>query len=104
MGNEPLFPYSEFKRLNQRETNKSDVNPICENSLVGYILEVDVEYPDELHEMHNDYPLAPEKTKITHNNMLSKYCSDIGNNYDIKVGVVKLNMSFTTKTFSCINH
>ena len=28
------------------------------------ILEVDLEYPKELHELHNDYPLAAEKMKL----------------------------------------
>ena len=28
---------------------------------MGYILEVDLEYPEELHEFHNDYQLALEK-------------------------------------------
>ena len=37
-----------------------------------YMLEVDLEYPSELHELHNDYPLAPEKLEISQN-MLSKY-------------------------------
>ena len=32
-----------------------------EKSPIGYFLEVDLEYSDELHELHNDYPLAPEK-------------------------------------------
>ena len=34
------------------------------NSKKGWILEVDLEYPEELHEAHNDYPLAPEKKAI----------------------------------------
>lgn len=31
----------------------------------GYLLEVDLEYPDELHHQHNDFPLAPEKHQIS---------------------------------------
>ena len=37
--------------------------------------------------MHNDYSLAPERVKITHN-MLSKYCSDIATKSDLKIGSV----------------
>ena len=32
----------------------------------GYIVEVDIEYPPEFHEAHQDYPLAPSKLKIKH--------------------------------------
>ena len=40
--------------------------------------------------MHNGYPLAPEKREINRN-MLSRYFSDIADQYDIKVdGVDKL--------------
>ena len=34
-------------------------------SPIEYILEVDLEYPDEFHVMHNDYPLAPGKLAIS---------------------------------------
>ena len=53
--------YGRLKWLNQKEIDKFVVNSIGKNSPTGYILEVDLEYPDELHEMHNDYPLPPEK-------------------------------------------
>ena len=33
--------------------------------------EVDLEYPHKLHELHNDYPLAPEKLPVS-SDMLSK--------------------------------
>ena len=41
-----------------------------------------------IHELHNDYPLAPEKLAVT-NYMLSKYCKKNADKYDIKIGDVK---------------
>ena len=65
-----------------------DVNSISKNSIYGYILEVDLEYPDELHNLHNEYPLALEKLEIT-SDMLSNYCQKIADKYSIKVGGFK---------------
>ena len=42
------------------------------NSKKGWPLEVDLEYPKELHEAHNNYPVAPEKKAINPEQM-SKY-------------------------------
>ncbi|XP_015783859.1 uncharacterized protein LOC107361535 [Tetranychus urticae] len=42
----------------------------------GYMLEVDLDYPASLHDLHNDYPLAPEKI-IVENDQLSNYQKEI---------------------------
>ena len=90
------------------------MNSISENSSIGYILEVVLKYPTELHGLHNDYPLAQEKLEISQN-MLSKYCFNIANKYGIKIGGVnklvpnlgnksKYVMFFITEIFSCNCH
>ena len=61
---------------------------ISEKSLIGYFLEVDLKFHDELHELHNDYPLAPEKRALS-SDMLSNYCKKIADKYEIKVADVK---------------
>ena len=43
------LPYSGFKWLNQKDIDRFDANSIAENSPIGYILEVGLEYTDELH-------------------------------------------------------
>ena len=44
-------------------------------------------YSGNLHDLHNDYPLALEKLRVG-NYMLSSYCSDIAEKYGMKVGEV----------------
>ena len=80
------LPYEKFEWLENIDGfNGMTIN---EKSEIGYILEVDLEYPKELHKLHNDYPLAPEKLAVS-NNMLSIYCKNIADKYDIKVDDVK---------------
>ena len=40
-------PYGRFKLLNHKEIDKFCLNSISQNSSDGYILEVDLKYPDE---------------------------------------------------------
>ena len=61
---------------------------IKKDSSTGYILEVDLEYPKKLHDIHNDYPLAPEKINIP-KEWLSDYCLKIANAHNITTGTVK---------------
>ena len=102
-----FLPQEGFKWL--KNVDEFDVMSISEKSPTGYFLQVDLQYPDELHELHNDYPLAPEKRAVS-SDMLSNYCKKIADKYEIKVGDVKnLIPNFINKTnylvteiFSCI--
>ena len=55
----------------------------------GCILEVDLEYPKELHDLHNDYPLAPELMEV---NKIEKLIPNLNNktNYIIHHESLKL--------------
>ena len=82
-----------FKWLTDEEIKESDVMMVPDDSPRGYILESDLgkyfyihvyfikcivsflcisEYPYELHGLHKDYPLAPERLQ-TEENLLSNY-------------------------------
>jgi hypothetical protein len=65
MGDEPIFAGGWFRFLSEYEINKIDFANVPGDSDTGYIVECDLEYPSELHQLHNDYPLAPEHMTIT---------------------------------------
>ena len=56
-----FLPTSGFKWIDPKEF---DLNKYTSNSSKGRILEVDLEYPKELRELHNDYPFSPDKIEI----------------------------------------
>ena len=62
------LPYRNLK-WDDKITEDDIIN--YDNGRTGFILEVDLEYPKELHELHNDYPLAPEVMNVKAN-MLSE--------------------------------
>jgi len=51
------LPFGGFKWV---QDMNFDVNKIADDSTKGYILEVDIDYPNELHDAHNDLPFCPE--------------------------------------------
>ena len=90
------LPYGRFRQL--KNIDSFDVNSVSEKSPIGHILEADLKYPDELHVLHNDYPLAPEQFAIPYD-MLSDYCKKIADEYGIKVGdVMRLIPNLSNKT------
>ncbi|XP_068675675.1 uncharacterized protein [Montipora foliosa] len=78
------LPTGGFKWMTEKQIDNIDLTKYKDNSKKGLILEVDLEYPEKL---HNDYPLGPEKVKVTEN-MLSGYCKNIAKKYNISTGLV----------------
>ena len=56
---------NEFERIEDTsQFNEDFIKNYNEKSDEGYFLDVDVQYPEKLHELHNDLPFLPERMKI----------------------------------------
>jgi hypothetical protein len=58
---------------------------VADDASTGYIFEVDLEYPAELHPSHSDYPLCPE-SRVVKNEELSAYTTSLGEKLQISSG------------------
>ena len=74
--------------MNLKIFDEFDVMSISKKSKIGYFFEVNLEYPDIFHEFHNNYLLAPEKITVS-SDILSKYCKEIADKYETKIGNIK---------------
>ena len=54
------LPYGDFKWYYGRMDEKRVMKYSDDDDDIGYILEIDLDYPKELHDLHKNYPLAPE--------------------------------------------
>ena len=79
------LPCSDFKWLDPESVI---LDHYIDTSKKGLILEVDLEYPQELHSLHNDYPLASEKLTVTEE-MISPYCKELKKAKGISCGRVQ---------------
>ena len=81
-----FLPTSAFNKW--RGPKEFDLNKYTSNSSKGCVLKVDPEYPKELQELHNNYPLAPDKIEIKRE-MLPNYQLKIADHYDIPILNIK---------------
>ena len=62
------LPVRNFKWIEKGDISKFDekfINNYDENSDIGYIFEVDVEYTENIRMLHSDLPFLPERMKIS---------------------------------------
>ena len=74
------LPYKDIKFVNDIDNFNEEEILKYDNGSEGYILDVDLEYPKELHDKHIDYPLAPQIMSVT-SDMLSDCQKEIYKSY-----------------------
>ena len=76
-----LLPTGGFRWVN---VNPNDISRLAKHKDKGYLLEIDVKYPKELHDLHNNLPFMCEKMKI---NKVEKLVPNLHNkkNYVIHI-------------------
>ena len=75
------LPTNGFKWLSDKEIQKLYNNQIVQVwEKTPCILEVDLEYPEELHDAHNDYPFCPERLEC--DNRVKKLIPNLRNKYN----------------------
>ena len=72
---QPL-PVGNFRFLSPDEIAGFDLMSVPSHGDTGYIVECDLQYPPELHDLHSDYPMAPEHLTVSPD-MLSDFCHEI---------------------------
>lgn len=65
------LPQKDFK-WNTDEWSDDKILLLDDEGNTGYLFDVDLEYPDILHDLHNGYALAPENMEVK-NNMLNSF-------------------------------
>ena len=79
------LPVNGFKWLDSNKINEEFIKNYNENDKKGYILEVDVKYPKELHDLHSDLPFLPERMEINKCKKLVCKMENIRKHRDIKL-------------------
>lgn len=83
------LPHSSFRFLNDNELKHLRIQNIDDDADWGYILEVDLLYPDHLHNYHNDLPFCPEKC-IPPGGKTKKLIANLYNKYNYVIHYVHL--------------
>ena len=71
------LPIGGHRWLSDDEIRQLIKNGMPDEGNKGWVLEVDLEYPDELHDLHDNLPLAPSR-RVVKDNELSENCEKIG--------------------------
>lgn len=61
-----FLPIDGYQWCSDEDFTTERILNISDESPVGYIFEVDLDYPQHLHDLHKDYPFCPENRHVPH--------------------------------------
>ena len=70
------LPTTDYKWEKPEKFDETVIQMLGDTDDKGYIFEVDLDYPEELHDAHNDYPLACESFQVQ-TDMLSEHQKNV---------------------------
>ena len=94
------LPIGDFTFVTEEEVASLDLDATTKSDDYGYIMKVDLKYPQHLHDLHSDYHLAAEKLRIT-KEMLSAYSYSLTSK---RVISEKLSLNLYDKTKYVIHY
>ena len=95
------LPSFGFRWLSETELERFDVLSIPASSNHGYIVECDLHYPEEMHDRHDSFPLAPEHVKLKPQDLseyTKKMAEQCGINLDALGDIRKLCLTLRDKS------
>lgn len=82
------LPTGDFRFDALVDENKNEAINADGDADEGFILKIDLDYPNKIHDAHNDYPLAAERVAVE-NDMLSDYAKSLKKNMNMKGAIVE---------------
>jgi len=98
---EPL-PVGDFQFLSRDDVDKFDLFAIEAYGEIGYILDVDLHYPQHLHDEHKDYPLAAHHLLITRHVESNSFGTAGKHRYAFFLPHASCVQTSTTKRITCV--
>ena len=88
------LPLNNFESMEDTSRFNDDFIKNCnDGGDEGYFLEVDVQYPDKLHERHNDFPFLPVKIKLE---KVERFGANLHNKVEYVMHIKKFKANITS--------
>lgn len=86
------LPVGGFQWVENHQFTDEEISNMSDDAPIGHFFEVDLEYPENLHDLHNDYPFCAENANVPNKDNVKKLLLTFNDkkNYVIHYKMLKL--------------